>query len=206
MSKVNVKKYYSTRRKRDLVTGGAIILFGALIVFQLYITVIFPLQLNHQHLLIAEMEKDEMYEQIDRIRQAVRSNKGSTPVQAGEINLVEGVLDQFALHVREHGNEMTPEQVNGLRTELRRYELVIMGWNYANRRFLHPEETQRDVMSTLDEFYADLDIGAPVDLEKAISFSKYIKSNREIKYHINQNVLNTAPYAKSIETNILNSR
>ena len=206
MSKVNVKKYYSTRRKRDLVTGGAIILFGALILFQLYITVIFPLQLNHQHLLIAEMEKDEMYEQIDRIRQAVRSNKGSTPVQAGEINLVTGVLDQFALHVREHGNEMTPEQVNGLRTELRRYELVIMGWNYANRRILHPEETQRDVMNTLDEFYADLDAGAPVDLEKSISFSKYIKSNREIKYHINQNALDAAPYAKSIETNILNSR
>ena len=206
MSKVNVKQYYSTRRKRDLVTGGAVILFGALIVFQLYITVIFPLQLNHQHLLIAEMEKDEMYEQIDRIRETVRKNKGKTPIQTGEIDLVTGVLDQFALHVREHGNEMTPEQVNGLRTELRRYELVILGWNYANRRFLHPEETQRDMAASLDEFYADMDAGAQIDPEKPISFSKYIKSIREIKYHINQNVLNTAPYAKLIETNILNSR
>ena len=78
MSKVNVKQYYSTRRKRDLVTGGAIIMFGVLIVFQLYITIVFPLQLNHQHLLIAEMEKDEMYEQIDRIRETVRRNKGKT--------------------------------------------------------------------------------------------------------------------------------
>ena len=101
---------------------------------------------------------------------------------------------------------MTPEQVNGLRTELRRYELVILGWNYANRRFLHPEETQRDMAASLDEFYADMDAGAQIDPEKPISFSKYIKSNREIKYHINQNVLNTAPYAKLIETNILNSR
>ena len=206
MSTINVKNYYSTKRKRDLVTGGAVILFGALIVFQLYITVIFPLQLNHQHLLIAEMEKDEMYEQVDYIRDTVRRNKGRTPIQTGEIDLVSGVLDQFALHVREHGSEMTPEQVNGLRTELRRYELVILGWNYANRRFLHPEETQRDMAASLDEFYADMDAGAQIDPEKPISFSKYIKSNREIKYHSNQNVLNTAPYAKLIETNILNSR
>ena len=206
MSKINVKKYYSTKRKRDLVTGGAIILFGALIVFQLYITVIFPLQLNHQHLLIAEMEKDEMYEQVDYIRETVRKNKGRTPAQTGEIDLVAGVLDQFALHVREHGNEMTPEQVNGLRTELRRYELVILGWNYANRRFLHPEETQRDVTNALDEFFADMDAGAQIDPEKPISFSNYIKSNRETKDHIKQSVLDTAPYAKLIETNILNSR
>ena len=205
MSKINVKKYYSTKRKRDFVTGGAVILFGALIAFQLYITVIFPLQLNHQHLLIAEMEKDEMYEQVDRIRETVRKNRGRTPLQNGEIDLVTGVLDQFALHVREHGNEMTPEQVNGLRTELRRYELVILGWNYANRRFLHPEETQRDVTNSLDEFFADMDAGTQIDPEKPISFSKYIKSNRETKYHINQSVLDTAPYAKSIENSILNS-
>ena len=188
------------------MTGGAILLFGALIVFQLYITVIFPLQLNHQHLLIAEMEKDEMFEQVDRIRRTVRGSKSSNPTRNGEVNLVEGVMDQFALHVREHGNEMTPEQVNGLRTELRRYELVIMGWNYANRRFLHPEETQRDVMNSLDEFFADMDAGAQIDPEKPISFSKYIKSNREIKYHVKQSELDTAPYAKMIETNILNSR
>ena len=51
-----------------------------------------------------------------------------------------------------------------------------------------------------------MDAGAQIDPEKPISFSKYIKTNRETKFHINQNVLNTAPYAKSIETNILNSR
>ena len=177
-----------------------------LIAFQLYITVIFPLQLNHQHLLIAEMEKDEMYEQVDRIRETVRKNRGRTPLQNGEIDLVTGVLDQFALHVREHGNEMTPEQVNGLRTELRRYELVILGWNYANRRFLHPEETQRDLTNSLDEFFGDLDAGAQIDPEKTVSFSKYFKSNRETKYHINPNALDTAPYARTIETSILNSR
>ena len=205
MSNVNIKQYYSTKRKRDVVTLMAIIFFGALIVFQLYITIIFPIQLRHQQLLIAEMEKDEMYEQIDRIREAVRRTKGKNPSQTGEINLVTGVMDQFALHVREHGKEMTPEQVNGLRTELRRYELVILGWNYGNRRTLFPEETTRDVKSSLEEFFGDMDSGRQIDLDKDTSFSKYIKSNREIKYHIIPNELDTAPDAKKIENEIVNS-
>lgn len=206
MSKVNIRKLYSTKRKRDLVTGGAILLFAALIVFQIYIAAIFPIQLNRQHLLVAEMEKDEMYEQIDSIRDTVRRNRGRTPAQTGEVNLVAGVMDQFALHVREHGGEMTPEQVNGLRTDLRRYELVILGWNYANRRFLYSEDVERDVNNDLNEYFGDLEAGGQIDLEKAVSFGRYFNANRETKYHINQNVLDTAPYAKTIETRILNSR
>lgn len=206
MSKVNIRKLYSTKRKRDLVTGGAILLFGALIVFQIYIAAIFPIQLNRQHLLVAEMEKDEMYEQIDRIRDTVRRNRGKTPAQTGEVNLVSGVMDQFALHVREHGNDMTPEQVNGLRTELRRYELGILGWNYNNRRFLYPEDVDRDIRNDLNEFFGGIETGERTDFDKPVSFSIFFDTNRPTKYHINQNVLDTAPYARTIETSILNSR
>ena len=159
MSKVNIKKYYSTKRKRDVVTFSAIILFAALIVFQLYITIVFPLQLRHQHLLIAEMEKDEMYEQIDRIRKLIKSTRGKDAAQNGEISLVTSVMDQFALHVREHGGEMTPEQVGELRNVLSRYELIVMTW----------------------------------------------REKKSDNYHIRQSILNTAPYAKTAETGILNS-
>ena len=128
MSRINVKKYYSTRRKRDVVTGAAIFFFAVLIVFQLYITILFPLQLRHQRFLIADMEKDEMFEQVDRIRKLIRSTRGKDFAQSGEISLVEGVLDQFALHVREHGKDMTPDQVADLRNALSRYELIVMTW------------------------------------------------------------------------------
>jgi len=156
----NIKSYYSTRRKRDFVTGAAILLFAALIVFQLYITVVFPLQLRHQNLLIAEMEKDEMYEQIDRIRDLVRRTKGRDDAQQGEIKLVAGVMDQFALHVRENGNAMTQEQVGELRNVLSRYELIVMTW----------------------------------------------REKKTDNFHIRQDVLDATPYAKTIETSILNSR
>ena len=159
MSDFNVKSYYSTRRKRDVVTGAAILLFAALIVFQLYITVIFPLQLRHQRFLVAEIEKDEMYEQIDVIRDLIHHTKGKDFAQSGEIRLVEGVLDQFALHVREHGKEMTPEQVSELRNKLNEYERIVRTWREK-----------------------------PTD-----------------NYHIRQDTLDTTPYARSIEANIVNN-
>lgn len=160
MSKVNIKQLYSTKRKRDVVTLSAGILFAALIVFQLYITIVFPFQLRHQHLLIAEMEKDEMYEQIDRIRKLIRSTPAKNPAQTGEIKLVTGVMDQFALHVREHGSEMTPEQVGELRNVLSRYELIVMTW----------------------------------------------REKKTDNFHIRQNTLDATPFARTIETNILNQR
>jgi hypothetical protein len=148
MSKVNITDYYSTKRKRDVVTGAAIFLFAALIVFQLYITIVFPLQLRHQQLLIADMEKDEMYEQIDRIRKLIRSTGGKDAAQRGEINLVSGILDQFALHVRENGKEMTPSQVSDLRNVLSRYELIVMTWREKKKDNFHIRQNKLDVTSS----------------------------------------------------------
>lgn len=148
MSKVEIKKYYSTKRKRDVVTGAAIFLFAALIVFQLYITIVFPLQLRHQQLLIAEMEKDEMYEQIDRIRKLIRGTGGKDTAQKGEVNLVAGILDQFALHVRENGREMTPEQVSDLRNVLSRYELIVMTWKEKKTDNYHIRQSTLDTTAS----------------------------------------------------------
>ena len=144
MSKIDINKYYSTKRKRDVVTGAGILLFAALIVFQLYITIVFPLQLRHQQLLIADMEKDEMYEQIDRIRKLIRSTGGKNVAQRGEINLVAGIMDQFALHVRENGKEMTPEQVSELRNVLSRYELIVMTWREKKTDNFHIRQSTLD--------------------------------------------------------------
>ena len=145
MSDFNVKSYYSTKRKRDVVTGAAILLFAALIVFQLYITVVFPLQLRHQRFLVAEIEKDEMYEQIDIIRDLIHQTRGKDFAQSGEIRLVEGVLDQFALHVREHGKEMTPEQVSELRNKLNEYERIVRTWREKKTDNFHIHQDTLDM-------------------------------------------------------------
>ena len=186
MSKFNVKQYYSTRRKRDVVTGAAIVFFGVLIVFQLYITIVFPIQLQRQRFLIAEIEKDEMYEQIDRFRDLIHHTRGRDYAESGEIRLVEGVMNQFALHVRENGKEMTPEQVSELRNVLSRYEAIAIAWQ--KEITLTPEQ-----ISMLQNDLSDYD-------------PKIAAEKKDPKYHILQDTLNTAPYATTIETNILNTR
>ncbi len=184
MNKINIKKYYSTKRKRDVVTGAAICLFGVLIVFQLYITIVFPFQLRHRQLLIAEIEKDEMYEQIDIIRDIIHATRGANFAQNGEIRLVEGIMDQFALHVREHGKEMTPEQVAELRQVLFRYEQIACAWDSAKSKRILEEAT-----------------GVVKDPAEEQGKNETTK-----KYRIHQDALDTTPYAKTIETSILNSR
>ena len=186
MSRLNIKKYYSTKRKPDLVTGSAIFFFAALILFQLYITIIFPFQLRHQDLLIAEMERDEMFDQIDRIRELIRSTKGRNSAETGEIKLVTGVMDQFALHVRENGKNMTPEQVGKLRIVLTRYENIVRAWQKEEK--VSPEQV-RAIRNDLSDYDPKITTEKP-----------------EPKFHIIQDELDTAPYAATIEAEILNSR
>jgi len=186
MSRINIKKYYSTRRKRDVVTGTAIFFFAALIIFQLYITIVFPLQLRHQNLLIAEMERDEMFAQVDRIRELIRRTKGDDDAQKGEIKLVTGVMDQFALHVRENGKDMSPEQVAELRNVMSRFENIANAWQKEKK--LTPEQIKA-LQSNLSDFDP-----------------KITTEKKEPKYHILQDELDTASYARTIETEIMNSR
>ena len=208
MSSINIRKFYSTRRKRDVVTGAAIALFGALIVFQLYITIIFPIQLRHQKFLALDMERDEMYEQIDRIRQAVRGTNEKDYAHRGEVKLVEDVMDGFALHVREHSKEMTLEQVTSLRNVLSRYALIVCAWNPPrNSWILFPEETRARIEKTLGEYFGDMDSGGEIDFEKVVSFNQYLGSYTTKKsFHVQQESIDPAAYARALEDRIINGR
>ena len=207
MSRIDITKYYSTKRKRDIVTGAAIFLFAALIVFQLYITIVFPLQLRHQQLLIAEMEKDEMYEQIDRIRRAVRGMNEKDYAHQGEVKLVEGVMDGFALHVREHSKEMTLEQVTSLRNVLSRYALIVCAWNpQRNSMILFPEETRARVEKALGEYFGDLDSGGEIDFEKVMVFNPYFPPYEvERTFHVRQESIDPAAFARKLEDKMINN-
>ena len=208
MSNVNIRKYYSTKRKRDVVTGAAIALFGALIVFQLYITIVFPLQLRHQKFLTLEIERDEMYEQIDRIRRAVRGTNEKDFAHQGEVKLVESVMDGFALHVREHSKEMTLEQVSALRNVLSRYALIVCAWNPPrNSWILFPEETRARIEKTLGEYFGDMDSGKEIDFEKVVPFNEFLGPLRTEKtFHVRQESIDPAAYARKLENEMINGR
>ena len=208
MSNVNIKNFYSTKRKRDVVTGAAISLFGALIVFQLYITIVFPLQLRHQRFLTLEIERDEMYEQIDRIRRAVRGTNEKDFAHQGEVKLVESVMDGFALHVREHSRDMTLEQVTALRNVLSRYALIVCAWNPPrNSWILFPEEARARIEKTLGDYFGDMDSGKEIDFEKVVPFNEFLGPLKvEKSFHVRQESIDPAAYARELEDRMINGR
>ena len=59
-----------------------------------------------------------------------------------------GILDQFALHVRENGREMTPEQVSDLRNVLSRYELIVMTWKEKKTDNYHIRQSMLDTTAS----------------------------------------------------------
>ena len=208
MSNFNIKNYYSTKRKRDVVTGAAISLFGALIVFQLYITIIFPLQLRHQRFLTLDIERDGMYEQIDRIRRAIRGTSEKDFAHQGEVKLVESVMDGFALHVREHSREMTLEQVTALRNVLSRYALIVCAWNPPrNSWILFPEETRARIEKSLGDYFGDMDSGKEIDFEKVVPFNEFLGPLKvEKSFHVRQESIDPAVYARELEDRMINGR
>ena len=92
----------------------------------------------------------------DRIRRLVRSTRSSDYAKSGEIKLVEGVMDQFALHVREHGKEMTPEQVGDLRNVLSRYELIVMTWREKKTNNYHIRQNTLDTLPYAKEIETNI--------------------------------------------------
>lgn len=138
--KINIRSYYSSRRKRDVVTVAAVGLFIALILFQFYITLIVPIQLKRHGTLLEHIEKDRMMTQIDELRGRVNWSVGAfkSDLNRGETQLVKEVADIFAQYIRTNHAFMTPEQVAQLREIMRTYNGICDRW--GSRRFYIQEE------------------------------------------------------------------
>lgn len=136
----NIRDYYSSKRKRDVVTVSAVGLFILLILFQFYITLIVPIQLKRHGTLLEHIEKDRMMTQIDALRGRINWAVGhyKDDWHNGEASLVKEVADIFAQHIRSHHSFMTPQQVAQLRETMRTYDKICDRW--SARRFYIQEE------------------------------------------------------------------
>lgn len=153
---MNLKPYYSTRLKRDYVTFSAIAFFVICILAQLYVTIVVPIQIRKHKMLTAEIERDEMMTQIDRVRKLASSASARNPAQEGEKQLVREVLDQFALYIRENQMNMSPEQVADMRSMLRRYELIVTAWREKKTGSFRINQDTLDISSYTKKIEEDI--------------------------------------------------
>jgi len=119
---------YSCKRRADYMTYFAVGLFALIIVFQLYLTLIVPIQLRNRGMFELQVAQQEVANQIDALRKSLSKIETKDNLQAGEVSLVRNILDNFAYHVRDYQNELTREQVVALKTALDRYEVIQYGW------------------------------------------------------------------------------
>lgn len=68
MPRAEIKARYACKRKPDIITGIAIFLFCLMIVFQLYLIIILPIQIKKAETLELQVERQKMMMNADKLR------------------------------------------------------------------------------------------------------------------------------------------
>ena len=135
-----LKSRYSVRRKRDIVTVFAIVLFLLLVAFQLFLTLVVPGLLKKRKAFEFHVAKLEMSAQIDSLRDGLSRIRTNTDVQSGEVATVCGVTDQLAMYTRESLDQLNLKQIFQLKRIFGQYEAVLRRWQEKPPRYYTVQE------------------------------------------------------------------
>ena len=124
----NTKIVYSSKRKKDFVTFFAIAMFCLLVLFQLYLIFIVPVQLKNKNTLELHVVKEESIGFLDNVRSKAKHSPAHGRFQNGEKQLVVDILDSFALHARAEQDRMSLEQLVFFQDTLMKYDALIGRW------------------------------------------------------------------------------
>jgi len=116
------------RRKADPVTLVAVVLFVAVVGFELMLASWLPRHLRTERIWGRELAVQEAIDKLDWLRAHIRSGKYPDRWQRGEVELAMSCLDDIARHIREHQETMTREQMRRLIGDLAFYEAAFLLW------------------------------------------------------------------------------
>lgn len=116
------------RRKTDLVTNVAVVLFVAVVVLELMLASWLPRRLRTEQIWGRELALQEALDKMDWIRSHIRSGKYPDRWQRGETELALSCLDDAARHLREHQDTMTREQTRRLIDDIGFFEASFLLW------------------------------------------------------------------------------
>ena len=131
---------YSCKRKRDFITGFALTMFALLVIFQLYLTLIVPIQLDRRNAYELHVYKDELASQIDAVRLNIKRFNPSGDLRKGEVILVRNVADQLAIYTSEYMDQLDAEQVRDLKSCFGAFDSIYNRWVYKPYRYYIVQE------------------------------------------------------------------
>ena len=124
-----IKESYSCKRRKDFVTGFAVIFFCLVVCFELYVVIWMPVMLQKKNMLSTHVEREKLLRNFDNMRSVCRNmyerNKG---FRKGEILLTMRVLDLYAIYLRNEAENMDIKEILELQKTLGRFESSISSW------------------------------------------------------------------------------
>lgn len=134
-----IKQQYSCKRKRDWMTFASVSMFVLLIIFQIWLVFIVPVQLRDAALFEREQAKDAMSSRIDGIRDRIRKHSAPDSTNNGEIKLVRDALNEIALFLRENKDSLDLAQIAEISKTISQFEAITARWFEESPRFIIKE-------------------------------------------------------------------
>ena len=134
--RVNLKSKYSCRRKRDYVTLIAVLMFSLIVLFELYLIFILPLQLRREDAMALHVNRQRVTRQADELRRRCGDflKNNSDSLRKGEISMVLSSLDVLAIYLRNNQEHLNMVQIREIRSTLDRSAARVSDWE--KQRFL----------------------------------------------------------------------
>ena len=147
-----IRESYSCRRRRDFVTGFAIIFFFLIICFELYVVVWMPIQLQKENVLAEHIAREQLIRSFDNLRNSCRwSYEREKGFSKGERQLVLRVLDVYAIYLRNNAEYMSLEEIRELQRTLGRFEALLVGWERGKYCFRKLDFNLSPAMTALEK-------------------------------------------------------
>lgn len=145
MKKKNLEARFSCKRKRDYVTYAAVVLFGLMLCFQIYLIVILPIQLKKAETLEHHVLRERVLLEMDKIRKcfeyisrhdvpqteaeaAQPEREDQLNLQKGELEVTRQLFERQLAFVREHSDDLSISQLNEVMRQLYQIRSAIIAW------------------------------------------------------------------------------
>lgn len=136
--KADISSKYSCRRKKDTVTITAIVMFMAIVAFELYLVFWLPVELRRENAMQKHVARQRVTELADTLRSQCGTSK-KTSLQKGEIELIRSSLDILAIYMRENQEKLSMAQIKELDSLLMRISGIVNSWH--SNQYLIKRET-----------------------------------------------------------------
>ncbi|MBR2904726.1 MAG: hypothetical protein IKC08_02405 [Lentisphaeria bacterium] len=147
-----IQEKYSCKRKKDYVTGFAIIFFLLVVCFEIYVVLWMPVQIQRKNMLEVHTAKDELIRNFDNLRhQCFKLYFSRKDSAKGEVELTIRVLDMYAIYLRNNVDLLSISELIELKRTFGRFEALAMDWEQGKYCFSSKKFDLAPALAALEE-------------------------------------------------------